>query len=339
VIFLGDYIYESSWGRDHVRKHGAAEPATLDEYRNRYGLYKMDRDLQASHAAAPWIVTWDDHEVDNDYAGDRSEELDPAFLERRAAAYKAFLEHMPLRRSVLLEGGGMRLYDRHAWGSLAQIHLLDDRQYRSHQVCAKPGRGGGNVVAGDCTARLDPARTMLGTAQERWLDEGLSQSRSLWNVVAQQTLFAPAARQGDKGLMHWTDGWDGYPAARERLLKSIADRRPSNPIVLSGDVHACYAADLHAQPGRPDSPVIATEFCGTAISSQGPSARTVAGILANNPHIRYANAIHRGYSIIDLRRDRLEGRLRGVETVKRADSPISTVVEVTMPQGKPGLPR
>lgn len=339
VIFLGDYIYESSWGREHVRKHGSAEPVTLEEYRDRYGLYKSDRDLQKSHAAAPWIVTWDDHEVDNDYADDRSEELDPSFLKRRAAAYKAFLEHMPLRRSALLDGGGIRLYDRHAWGSLAQIHVLDNRQYRSHQACTKTGRGGGNVVGDECTTRLDASRTMLGTAQERWLDEGLAQSKALWNVIAQQTLFAPASRQGDKGGIFWTDGWDGYPAARERLLKSIADRRPSNPLVLSGDVHACYTANLHAQPGRPDSPIIATEFCGTSISSQGPSARSVAGILANNPHIRYGDAVHRGYSIVDLRRDRLDGRLRGMETVKRADSPISTVAEVTMPQGRPGLPK
>jgi alkaline phosphatase D len=339
VVFLGDYIYESSWGRDHVRKHGAAEPTTLDEYRNRYGLYKSDRDLQKSHAAAPWLVTWDDHEVENDYADDRSEELDPSFLKRRAAAYQAFLEHMPLRRSVLLEGGGIRLYGRHAWGSLATIHMLDDRQYRSHQACPKAGRGGGNVVGADCGARLDPARTMLGAAQERWLDEGLGQSKALWNVIAQQTLFAPAARKGDKGLAYWTDGWDGYPAARERLMRSIVERRASNPIVLSGDVHACYAANLHADLHRPDSPLVATEFCGTSITSQGPSERSVLAMLESNPHIRYANPVDRGYSIVDLRRDRLDGRLRAVETVKRPDAPISTVAEVTLQEGRPGIPK
>ena len=339
VIFLGDYIYESSWGRDHVRKHGSAEPATLEEYRNRYALYKSDRDLQESHAAAPWIVTWDDHEVDNDYADDRSEELDPSFLKRRAAAYKAFLEHMPLRRSALLEGGGVRLYDRHPWGSLATIHLLDDRQYRSHQACPKPGRGGGNVVGADCADRLDPARTMLGAAQERWLDEGLGQSKALWNVIAQQTLFAPAARKGDKGLLYWTDGWDGYPAARERLLKSIVERRPSNPVVIGGDVHVCYAADLHAQPDRPDSPVVATEFCGTSITSQAPGERMIQGILENNPHIRYCNFFDRGYSVVDLRRDRLDKRLRVVETVKRPGAAVSTAAAVSMPEGRPGLPK
>jgi alkaline phosphatase D len=178
---------------------------------------------------------------------------------------------------------------------------------------------------------------MLGAAQERWLDEGLAQSKALWNVIAQQTLFAPASTQGDKGVRYWTDGWDGYPAARERLLKSIVDRRPSNPVVLSGDVHACYTADLHAQPGRPDSPVVATELCGTSISSQGPSERTVAAIVGNNPHIRYANPRDRGYSLVELHRDRLVGRLRAVETVKRPDAPVSTAVEGTLQEGKPGL--
>jgi alkaline phosphatase D len=330
VVFLGDYIYESSWGRDHVRKHGSAEPATLEEYRNRYGLYKSDRDLQQSHAAAPWLVTWDDHEVDNDYAADRSEELDPAFLQRRAAAYKAFLEHMPLRRSVLQEGGGVRLYDRHAWGSLATVHLLDDRQYRSHQVCPKPGRGGGNVVAEECRARRDPERTMLGAAQERWLEEGLAASRTAWNLIAQQTLMAPAGRRGKEGAAYWTDGWDGYPAARERLLGAIAARRPANPVVISGDVHACYLADLHARPDDPDSPVLATEFCGTSISSQGPSERTVQAIRESNAHIRYANCVDRGYAVLDIARGRLDGRLRVVGTVKRPDAAVSTATTMAV---------
>jgi alkaline phosphatase D len=339
VVFLGDYIYESSWGRDHVRKHGAAEPTTLAEYRDRYGVYKSDPDLRKSHAAAPWIVTWDDHEVDNDYADDRSEELDPAFLKRRAAAYKAYLEHMPLRRSVLLEGGGVRLYDRHAWGSLAQFHMLDDRQYRSHQVCAKPGRGGANVIGDECTERLDRTRTMLGAAQERWLDEGLAQSKAAWNVIAQQTLFAPASTQGDKGRAYWTDGWEGYPAARERILASIVERRPSNPLVISGDVHCTYAADIHARPDRRDSPIVATEFCGTSITSQGPSEQTFRRILDNNPHIRYGNRVDRGYSVIELRRDRLDYRLRAVATVKQAVAAISTAAHFTVPDGKPGIPK
>jgi alkaline phosphatase D len=337
IAFLGDYIYESSWGRDHVRKHNAPEPRTLDEYRGRYALYKSDADLQKAHACAPWIVTWDDHEVANDYADDRSQDLDPGFLERRAAAYKAFLEHMPLRRSVLLEGGGIRLHDRHDWGSLAAIHVLDDRQYRSHQVCPKPGRGGGNVVGAECGARLEPERTMLGAAQERWLDEGLAQSRARWNVVAQQTLLAPAGRPGETGLVHWTDGWDGYPGARERLMKSLARREVSNPLVISGDVHATYAANLRAQPRRPDSPIVATELCGTSISSQGPSAKTTQGILEANPDVVYGNNDTRGYVVLELTRSRAQARLRGVETVKRPDAAISTVASFAVEDGRAGI--
>ena len=340
IAFLGDYIYESSWGRDHVRKHGSAEPVTLDEYRARYALYKSDADLQKSHACAPWIVTWDDHEVDNDYAANRSEELDPQFPLRRAAAYKAFLEHMPLRRSVLVEGGGIRLYDRHAWGGLATLHVLDDRQYRSHQACPRAGRGGGNVVGAACSERLDPARTMLGAAQERWLGEGLAQSKSRWNVIAQQTLFAPAGRVNGKGsLVHWTDGWDGYPAARARLLKSIAEGKPGNPLVIGGDVHATYAAHLHADPARPDSPRVATEICGTSISSQGPSASMLAGIVAANPHIVFADGEARGYVVVDIGREGASARLRAVETVKRADAPIATRYTGVIEAGRAGIER
>jgi alkaline phosphatase D len=340
IAFLGDYIYESSWGRDHVRKHGTAEPATLDEYRARYALYKSDADLQKSHAAAPWIVTWDDHEVDNDYANDRSEELDPQFLRRRAAAYQAFVEHMPVRRSVRLEGGGVRLYDRHAWGELASLHVLDDRQYRSHQSCPKPGRGGGNVVGAACAERLDAARTMLGETQERWLDDGLAGSKARWNLIVQQTLLAPAGRVNDKGnLVHWTDGWDGYPAARARLLGSIANRKPGNPLVIGGDVHASYFANLHADPARPESPRIATELCGTSITSQGPAAATLNGIVASNPHIVFADGAARGYVVLDIGRDATEAKLRVVETVKRPDAAIATLFTGVIAGGRAGLER
>jgi alkaline phosphatase D len=161
VVFLGDYIYESSWGRNHVRKHTGGEPRTLDEYRARYALYKSDPDLQRVHAAAPWLVTWDDHEVNNDYANDRGQDLDPEFLVRRAAAYQAYYEHMPLTPRALPRGPDALLYDSYAFGDLATFFVLDDRQYRAHQVCPRPGRGGSNVVAG-CAERLEASLSMLG---------------------------------------------------------------------------------------------------------------------------------------------------------------------------------
>jgi alkaline phosphatase D len=336
VVFLGDYIYESSWGREHVRKHASAEPISLDDYRNRYAQYKGDEDLQAAHAACPWIVTWDDHEVDNDYANDRGEDLMPDFLARRAAAYRAFFEHHPMRPSVLA-GGDVRIFDRHAWGSLAVFHVLDDRQYRSHQVCTKANRGGSNVVGAECTDRLKPELTLLGAEQERWLDAGFAASKAKWNVIAQQTLMAPAGTERGNGIVHWTDGWDGYPAARARLMDSIAARKPANPVVISGDVHASYVANLHAQPGRGESPVIATEFCGTSITSQGPDAKRVQALLDVNPHIRFGEGTRRGYVLVNAGRDKLVADYRVVETVKVKAAKVSTLASFTVESGKAGV--
>jgi alkaline phosphatase D len=336
VAFVGDYIYESSWGSAHVRHHSTGEPHTLDEYRARYGQYKTDPDLQRAHACAPWIVTWDDHEVDNDYANDRSEDLDPRFLERRAAAYRAFLEHMPVRRAELDRDGGYRIYGRHDWGALAALHVLDDRQYRSHEVCPKAMRGGSNVVGPACQERLDPALTILGEAQERWLADSLSKPGAAWNVIVQQTLMAPAGRPSERGPLHWTDGWDGYPAARARLLRTIAERRVANAVVLGGDVHANYVADLHLDPERPETPIVATEFCGTSITSQGIRPDIVKAIADANPHIHFAESTHRGYVVLDFARDKAQARLRVVETVKKEDSPISTRASFTVEEGRPG---
>jgi len=337
VLFLGDYIYESSWGRDHVRHYGVANPYTLEEYRNRYAVHKGDADLQRAHAAAPWIVTWDDHEVQNDYANDRGEELDPNFLARRQAAYRAFYEHMPLRKSVLVDGS-YRIYDRFEWGALATFHVVDDRQYRAYEVCPKPGRGGSNVVCPACTERLDPSRTMLGAAQEAWLDAGFARSRARWNVLTQQTLMAPAGgRDKDGRLMHWTDGWDGYPAARAKLLDSMVRNALSNPVVIGGDVHAQYFADLHRDPEDIASPIVAAELCGTSITSQGPSAARVQAIMDASPWIRYGTGSLRGYTLVDVTRDGLEARLRAVDTVKRTEASIRTARTARVAAGRPGL--
>jgi alkaline phosphatase D len=338
VAFVGDYIYESSGGRDPVRRHGTAEPGTLDEYRARYALYKSDPLLQASHAAAPWVVTWDDHEVDNDYAGDQSEELHPAafFLARREAAYQAFAEHLPLPPALRPSRGAMRIHTAHDWGGLARLHILDGRQYRAPQACPRPYRGGSNVVGAECTDRLRPERSLLGAGQERWLDESLGASRARWNLVVQQTLFSLAGQASEKGLQHWTDGWDGYPAARERLLASIATRRASNPVILGGDVHAAFVADVPAA-ARIGAPPIAAEFVCTSISSNGPAPRLIEAMRAANPHLRHANGAARGYTVLDITARRLEARLRAVETVKRPEGAVRTDATALVEDGRPGI--
>ena len=337
VVFLGDYIYESSWGRNHVRKHNAGEPRTLEEYRNRYAQYKSDPDLQRMHAAAPWLVTWDDHEVNNDYANDRSQELDPEFLVRRAAAYQAYYEHMPLASRALPRGPDALLYDSYAFGDLATFFVLDDRQYRAHQVCPRPGRGGSNVVAG-CAERLEPSLSMLGATQEAWLRDGFANTRGRWNVVAQQTLMAQNDRAAGANQSFWTDGWDGYPAARARLLTDIAQTRAANPLVISGDVHCTWVADLKTDFDAAKAPVIATEFCGTSITSQGPTPKQIAATLAENPHIRYGNGA-RGYLTVELTRQTCTAAVRGIANEKHADTPVSTVAAFVVTSGRPGAER
>jgi alkaline phosphatase D len=337
VIHLGDYIYESSWGRAHVRKHEADEPITLAEYRNRHACYRSDADLQAAHAAFPWLATWDDHEVDNDYAGAYSQDRDPPalFLKRRAAAYQAYYEHMPLPAWARPKGPDMRLYAAYSFGRLARFHVLDSRQYRSPQACPRPGRGGSNVVE-DCTERLDPARTMLGAAQERWLFEGLAASTARWNVIAQQTLMAQVDRLPGPGQAFWTDGWDGYPLARRRLLEHVAAARVANPVVIGGDVHMSVVADLKTDFDDPRSPVVATEFVGTSITSQGMPLARIEAWQADNPHIRHANPTRRGYTAIELSARRCVAHLRTLDDVRDPQSRIRTLTSFAVEDGRPG---
>jgi alkaline phosphatase D len=342
VVHLGDYIYESSWGRVHVRKHGTEEPWTLADYRNRYALYKSDSDLQAAHAAFPWLVTWDDHEVQNDYANDRSQHLDDPqfFLERRAAAYRAYYEHMPLPKRMQPSGPDMRIYARAQFGALAAFHVLDDRQYRSHQVCPRPGRGGSNVVpAAICPELFDPALTLLGLEQEKWLHEGLAASRARWNVIAQQTVMAQVDRTPGEGQSFWTDGWDGYPAARARLLGSIAENGVSNPIVIGGDVHTFLAADLKSDFNGPAATVVATEFGSGSITSQGPSLKQTQAWMDDNPHIRFANGNRRGYGVLELTPSRAIARFRTVGDLTDPQTPVRTLASFTVEDGRPGVQR
>jgi alkaline phosphatase D len=339
VVHLGDYIYESSWGRAHVRKHGEEEPLTLADYRNRYALYKSDADLQAAHAAFPWLVTWDDHEVQNDYANDRSQHGDPReeFLDRRAAAYQAYYEHMPLPRRMRPRGPDMQIYTLWNWGTLARLYVLDDRQYRDHQACPREGRGGGSNVVPlvTCPELQQPGRSILGAAQERWLDEGLAASAARWNVLAQQTIMAQVDRRIGPEQSFWTDGWDGYPKAREKLLETLASRRIANPVVIGGDVHTAAVSDLKADFNDPKSAVVATELTGTSITSQGLTPKAIEGWRAENPHIRYASSARRGYWAMDLAPQRCTARLRTVNE-KAHDSPVSTSAVCVVEDGKPG---
>ncbi len=335
VLHLGDYIYEEGPGTrtDLVRLHDAPEPVTLEGYRGRYALYKRDPDLQAAHAAFPWVVTPDDHEVANDYAGDRDDVGTPpeAFLARRAAAYQAFYEHMPLRRDVMPVGPDMPVHRRLDYGSLLRFHVLDERQYRTDQPC-------GGKRERWCAEAASSSATMLGDAQERWLFEGLDRSPARWNALASQVMIAQLRSARDGVDYYGMDKWDGYQAARARLLGFLERRRPSNPVVVTGDIHTNWVADLKPDFDDPSSPVVAAELVGTSLSSSGDGAdMTPVGrrYLDWNPHVKFYNA-QRGYVRCEVTRERLRADYRVVPYVTRPDAPISTHATFVVEDGVPG---
>jgi alkaline phosphatase D len=340
VVHVGDYIYEVSWGKQGVRSHGASECHTLDDYRARYALYRSDRDLQSAHAAYPWLVTWDDHEVDNDYADRVSEQDDDpdAFLARRAGAYQAWYEHMPVPRSAVPFGPHLRLYTESGYGQLLNLYMLDERQYRSPQACPPPGRRGSNRVV-DCAQLFAPERTKLGARQEAWLDARLAASKARWNVLAQGTVMAYVDEQPGPGERFWTDSWNGYPAARQRLLDALVSHRVSNPVVLSGDIHAFLAADLNQLPSDAESPVVAAEFTTTSISSNGLPQKLIDERKGENPSIHFANSEHRGYLRLDVTAERLQAEMIGLEAPHDPNSVRRIVASFAVDADRPGVQR
>ncbi len=319
VFFLGDYIYESATAVDSKapRRHHGGQCRTLEDYRQRYAQYKSDPQLQAMHANAPWILTWDDHETQNDWSGRRVARPGPRFPERRVAAAQAYWEHQPFPEAP---ASARRRHDAEPALRLGQpgaAVTIDDRSWRDPQACPKPGRGGSNTVdLKDCPSLRNPQRTLLGAPQEQWLRDSWDATRP-WNLLAQQALMArfnsqdPAKGPG----RYWTDGWDGYPFARERLLRDLAARQVPNAVVLGGDVHANYVSDLKLDWDDPTAPVLASEFCGTSISSNGSEQSRLDKALPFNPHIRYGRSDQRGYMRFELRAERLEA-----EPAQRADA-------------------
>ena len=305
VLFMGDYIYESSNAQYAIRKHIGDEPKTLAQYRARYEQYKSDPHLQAAHAAHPWVLMWDDHEVVNDYANDQDRQYtDPQqMLKRRAAAYQAYFEHQP----VLLgpdanDPTHMRLYDQLSWGKLADLWTLDCRQYRSAQACRDPVRGGGRMVV-QCDELNDPARSMLGQEQEQWLTQRLRASTRTWKLLAQATQISSTSVPAPTGRAYWNDAWDGYPEARKRLLQTVVDAKLQNVVTLGGDVHCNVAAPLRLESNNPQSPVVASEFVTTSITSRGLGDKPSALIRESNADLLHYRADERGYSLITVTPD------------------------------------
>lgn len=295
VCHLGDYIYEYEAGRNgKVRTHVGPEITSLADYRVRHAQYRSDPLLHGMHAACPWVVTWDDHEFDNNCAGAISEErgVDPsAFLERRANAYQAYYEAMPIRSTCLPRGSDMRLYRRCSFGRLAEFLVLDTRQYRSDQP-----NGDRNTPPND--AARASTQTLLGLEQRAWLQQRLLTSPAAWNVLTQQVMMT-AVRLGPAGTEPGCsmDQWPGYLAERDMLLRFMLERQVSNPVVLTGDIHSAWANEVRIDDLAADAPIIATELVATSLSSGGNGPEKPAGldrILATNPGVKYHNG-ERGY--------------------------------------------
>jgi alkaline phosphatase D len=307
VLHLGDYIYEGSPTQGRVRAHTGQQCQTLTDYRQRYAQYKSDPALQAAHAASAWMCTWDDHEVANDYAGHFSGrgEATEFFAARRAAAYQAYFENLPLPPSAAPVNGTMALYARRAIGNLLTIHMLDQRQYRSAEACPQPGRAGGNRVSAECAELYNPARSMLGMQQEAWFEASLAHQPAAWNFMAQGTLMSYLDEKAGAGAQYWTDAWNGYPAARARLLSALQRHQTKNPVVLSGDIHAFIASEIHVTPEQLDSAPLATEFAATSISSDPLPQQQFDEWRAENPNFKMADGRYRGYLALRLSPQRL----------------------------------
>jgi alkaline phosphatase D len=339
MVFVGDYSYEGPGRAGNVRRHVGGEARTLADYRNRHAQYKTDPDLQRLHVVVPWLVTWDDHEVDNNYAGTRSESLDPAFRRRRMAAYRAYFEHMPLRQRARPSEARMVLRSRRDWGRLARLHVLDGRQRRTPQACPPPGRGGATLIDEHCPDLHAAGRTMLGKPQERWLAAGLRAAPERWNFVAQQTLMTRARVVVAGRRRVSSDAWDGYPDARDRLLAAIADNGLRSCVVLSGDAHTAYVGNLKRDFDDEQAPLVATEFCGTSITSGGRPQSATDAIVRENPDILYGDSAHRGYVVLGVTPERSTARLRVIDDPADRQTGVRTAATFIVDAGRPGAHR
>jgi alkaline phosphatase D len=336
IVHLGDYIYEGAPREKLIRRHAGPECVTLDDYRIRYAQYKTDPAVQAAHAAAPWIVTWDDHEVANNYAADIPQKPVPReeFLRRRAAAYQTYYEMLPLRRSAQPKGPDLQLYRQLEFGQLATFFVLDTRQYRTDQPC-------GDGTRPPCDEAMRPDATLLGRTQREWLFGGLEKSRASWNILAQQVMMAPVDRAAGPERALSMDQWPGYEFERRNVLRHFRDRGIRNPVILSGDIHTNWANELLTDFDPGNVRPVAVEFVGTAISSGGDGAaepKNLAALLEENPFVKFHNA-ERGYVRCEATPQQWRTDFQTVPFVTRPGAPLQTRATFLVDSGQSRLRR
>ncbi|WP_217249033.1 alkaline phosphatase [Streptomyces sp. AC602_WCS936] len=343
VFHLGDYLYEYAVNPSGGERRYTdrvlpdvfnRETMTLADYRLRYSLYKSDEDLKAAHAAHPFVVAWDDHETENNYADDIPENGIPPeeFLLRRAAAYRAYWENQPLRAAQLPQGPDAQLYRRLHWGTLAQFDILDTRQYRSDQAYDDRPHAPGPESD-------DPARTITGAAQEQWLLEGWQNSTALWNVMPQQVCFSQRKFDVTADAALSMDAWDGYRASRDRVVAGAKAAGVENWLILTGDVHVGYALDVKEDFDDPASATVGTEVTCTSVASGRDGVEQPANwdvYMRANPHMKFYNG-KRGYVRAELDRQATRLDFRTVSAISTPGAPITTAASFVTEAGNPGL--
>ncbi|MFC5345250.1 alkaline phosphatase [Brevundimonas staleyi] len=335
VFHYGDYIYEYGGGRTNgpvvrdaagnvvVRDHVGGEIYSLDDYRRRYAQYKTDPDLQDAHAAAAFVSSFDDHEIDNNWADIHDQDGTPpeAFILRRYAAMQAWYENMPVRRAQFPRPGGLTMYRRLDYGGLFRMHVMDTRSYRSDQLCARMGQTA-------CRPADMRDATMLGAAQEAWLSEGLVNSAH-WNLIAQQVWVMPLFdRQTDGAIQPrpGEDTWNGYPEARRRLVDAFTEKSLTNVIVATGDAHIHAVGTVPRRDDEPDGPGAAIEFLSTSISSGGDGAvqltESAQRLADGSPHIALLRQ-QRGYQIHEVTPTEWRTDVKVIDRVQSPGAEIS----------------
>jgi alkaline phosphatase D len=345
VVCLGDYIYEKNFydgpRKDTTGANGDGEVMTLGEYRSKYRLYRDDADLQSMHAAHPFIGIWDDHEVEDNYAGDRpgdaaGDRRDVAFKRRQFNGYRAYFEYMPFRRPVRKDTPNYRTIPL---GSAAELFLLDERQYRDDQPCD-------DQFFVPCPEAEAPGRTLLGEGQKEWLKAGLEKSGAAWKLIGNQLMIM--SLDSAPGAPINKDQWDGYGAERREILQHVADRGIKDVSFITGDIHTFFAGDVGVDGRGPES--VATEFVGGSITSLGipeivqgtsglPLTTDQAILLSGrlrevNPHLRYDEQKSRGYGVLTATPEELRVEFKAVDAMQRSTE-ARTIGSFRVPRGDP----
>jgi alkaline phosphatase D len=327
VVHCGDYVYESDNG--DVRPVEARAARDLDGYRQVWRRYKAEESLQAAHAVAPWLVVWDDHEVEDNYQGrtsgddDGGDDGERDFLDRRAAAYRAWWEFTPTRIEPP-DGAYLRIHRTVDWGRLARFVLLDTRQYRDDQPC-------GDDIGARCDATAEVS--MLGAEQEAWFADRATGHGAVWTPVVQQVVVHQWRTL--PGNAAWNlDQWDGYTGARDRFVDVLAGA--PDPVVLTGDVHSSWVSDLLVDFDDEDSASVGVEFVGPGVSSKPPDQlRAARGVVElASPHIAWSEAGHRGWVRHSVSEDRWATEYRLVEDADQPDTPVEVATTWTVRPGE-----